>query len=82
MVEFNKEKQIEYWRTTAFSDMNLAEIVIQNGKILHGLFCFHLTIEKAIKAFYELKHNKIPPYIHNLRLIAEQSGLYELCQSE
>ncbi len=40
-----------------------------------GFFC-NLVIEKALKAHYEFRMNKIPPYIHNLRLLAEHSEIY------
>jgi len=75
MTEFNKEKQIEYWKTTAISDMELAEIVIINGKILHGLFCCHLTIEKALKAHYVKSNHAFAPKTHNLEYLTAKSGI-------
>lgn len=75
MTAFNKEKQIEYWKVTAISDMELAEIVIRNGKLLHGLFCCHLTIEKALKAHYVKHNNNFAPKTHNFDYLVEKSGL-------
>jgi HEPN domain-containing protein len=75
MLEFNKEKQIEYWKTAAISDMELAEIVIQNGKILHGLFCCHLTIEKALKAHYVKTNNTFAPKTHDFTYLIDKSQL-------
>jgi HEPN domain-containing protein len=75
MLEFNKEKQIEYWKTTAISDLELAEIVIQNGKFLHGLFCCHLTIEKALKAHFVKTNNNFAPKTHDLIYLIDKAGL-------
>ncbi|MBI2416383.1 MAG: HEPN domain-containing protein [Ignavibacteriales bacterium] len=75
MVPFNKEKQIEYWKTTAISNMELAEIVIQNGKILHGLFCCHLTIGKALKAHYVKTNNNFAPKTHNFSYLINKAEL-------
>ncbi len=75
MNVFNKEKQIEYWKITALSDMELAELIINNGKILHGLFCCHLTTEKALKAHFVRNNSTFAPKTHNLTYLAEKSGL-------
>jgi HEPN domain-containing protein len=75
MPEFNKEIQIEYWKTAAISDLELAEIVIQNGKILHGLFCCHLTIEKALKAHYVKANNNFAPKTHDFTYLVDKSEL-------
>ncbi|MHB8906263.1 MAG: HEPN domain-containing protein, partial [Melioribacteraceae bacterium] len=50
MSAFNIEKQVEYWKTTALSDFETAELLIKNNKFIHGLFFCHLTIEKLLKA--------------------------------
>ncbi len=34
----NINKQIEYWKSGSFSDIETAEILIEKGKYLHGLF--------------------------------------------
>lgn len=41
------DKQIEYWLNGAKEDLETAEILISKGKILHGLFFCHLTIEQT-----------------------------------
>ena len=46
----NVEAQKKYWQTGAVSDLETAEILIDKGKLLEGLFFCHLAIEKAIKA--------------------------------
>lgn len=46
----NINKQIEYWKSGAVNDIDTAELLIRNNKLLHGLFFCHLVIEKIIKA--------------------------------
>ncbi|MDR3610586.1 MAG: HEPN domain-containing protein, partial [Ignavibacteriaceae bacterium] len=64
MPEFNKTAQIEYWKTTAISDLETSEILIEKGKTVHGLFWCHLTIEKMLKAHYVKANNEFAPKTH------------------
>lgn len=48
MIEI--QKQIKYWINGAEDDLLTAELLIQEWRILHGLFFCHLVIEKGIKA--------------------------------
>ncbi len=52
------KKQIEYWKNGAINDIDTAELLINNGKYLHGLFFCHLVIEKIIKAHVVKKHRR------------------------
>ena len=63
-----KDKQIhtDYWINGAVSDFETCELLIQNGKYLHGLFFCHLVIEKALKAHYVKVIEEQPPRTHNL----------------
>jgi HEPN domain-containing protein len=70
--------RVKYWFEQCEYDIESAKVMFKSHRWLYVVFFCHLTIEKALKAYYELKENKIPPYIHNLRLLAEQSGIYEL----
>jgi len=75
MSSFNFERQIEYWRNLAQSDMVTAEILIEKRRILHGLFFCHLTIEKALKAHYVKFNVKLAPKTHNLIYLADNANL-------
>ena len=68
----NTNKQIEYWIEGAKNDLEAAELLIKNGKILHGLFFCHLSIEKAIKAFVVKETKEVPPGSHNLIYLSEK----------
>lgn len=75
MSSFNFERQIEYWKNLAQSDMVTAEILIEKRRILHGLFFCHLTIEKALKAHYVKFNLKLAPKTHNLIYLVDNSNL-------
>ena len=69
------KKQIEYWIKNARSDFDTAQLLIKNGKILHGLFFCHLVVEKAIKACVVKTTKEIPPKSHNLIYLSEKAKL-------
>ena len=69
------KKQIEYWFTNAEYDIETAELLISQNKILHGLFFCHLSIEKAIKAHFVKIKKEIPPKTHNLIYLSEVTGI-------
>ena len=71
----NTTKQIEYWIEGAKNDLEAAELLIKNRKILHGLFFCHLSIEKAIKAFVVKETKEVPPRSHNLIYLSEMANL-------
>ena len=71
------KRKSEYWFGLASDDLDVAKIMLDSKKYLYvGFFC-HLLIEKALKGYYWLAIEKEPPYTHNLRYIAEKSGLVE-----
>lgn len=75
MISFDIQKQIEYWKSTALSDIETAEILIDKEKFLHGLFFCHLTIEKILKAHYVKSTKKLAPKTHKLIYLLENTHL-------
>lgn len=67
------QKQIKYWIDNAQTDIETAELLITNNKLLHGLFFCHLAIEKALKAHVVKSTSEIPPKSHNLLFLAEKA---------
>ena len=68
-------KQIEHWRSGALEDWDVANDLIDQGKIRHGLFFAHLALEKTLKAHFCRVNNDIAPPIHNLLRLAEKASL-------
>jgi HEPN domain-containing protein len=71
----NIDKQIDYWYTNAFDDLESAKLLIANKRYLHGLFFCHLVIEKAIKAIVVKQTKEIAPRSHNLLYLAEMAKI-------
>lgn len=69
------QKQIDYWTNGSKDDLITSELLINNNRLLHGLFWCHLTIEKAIKAHVVKCSRQIPPKTHNLIWLLEKTDL-------
>lgn len=68
-------KQIVYWINSADDDLNTSEILINNNKLIHGLFFCHLCIEKSIKAHVVRCTQETPPKIHKLSYLLSLTDL-------
>ncbi len=71
----NIERQIAYWRGGAVEDWEVAQELIDSGRIRHGLFFAHLTLEKMLKAHVCRHTQDLAPRIHNLVRLAELAAL-------
>jgi len=69
------EKQVAYWRSSATEDWEVARDLIERGKVRHGLFFAHLTLEKLLKACVCRHTQDLAPRLHNLVRLAELAGL-------
>jgi HEPN domain-containing protein len=69
------QKHINYWIDGAEDDLITAELLIQQKRIIHGLFFCHLVIEKAIKAYYVKVVGEVAPRSHNLFYLSEKAEL-------
>jgi len=67
------QKQVDYWIQGANDDIETAEILVREKRILHGLFFCHLVIEKAIKAHFVKTTGEIAPKSHNLIYLSERA---------
>src|ERR1035437_7555357 len=72
----DKNFHINYWIDTAEESWMSAETLINGNRYAMGLFCWHLTIEKLLKAHW-VKDNveNYPPLIHNLISLHDQTKL-------
>jgi HEPN domain-containing protein len=78
----NVKKQIDYWLTTAKSDLETAEIIFKAGKNYHHcLFFCHLVLEKGLKALVAKHTKNFPPKMHDLESLALKAGI-ELTQEQ
>ena len=71
------DKKIAYWIELAEYDLETARLMLNGGRYLYVGFMCHQVIEKALKAYYVSARNEPPPYIHNLKRLASDSGIYD-----
>lgn len=71
----DSDKQVEYWRSGAFDDLESARILIDKNRFLHGLFFCHLVLEKIIKAHVVKNSSDYAPRSHNLIYLSQKAGL-------
>lgn len=72
----DKQTHIQYWTDGADESWKSAEALINGGRYMMALFCWHLAIEKLLKAHW-VKDNEenYPPRTHNLTLLHDQTKL-------
>ncbi len=63
------------WTEGSQDAFETAEQLFKSKKYQHALFFCHLATEKALKARFIATQNKLPPYTHDLPLLAERQGL-------
>jgi len=76
-----KETLIDYWLTTAASDLEVAEHLFEKGDYHYCLFFGHLVLEKTLKALFVKNVSSNPPFKHSLPMLAEK-GQLQLTQKQ
>lgn len=74
--------EIEYWLDLAKYDLETAKAMKDTKRYLYVGFMCHQVMEKALKAYYSSRFEDAPPYTHNLRVLAQKSGLYAALSEE
>ena len=77
----NISVKVKYWLDLAKEDIDVAENLLINGKLLYTGFICHLAVEKALKAKIE-SVGETPLKIHNLIRLAEMGGILCIMTSE
>lgn len=73
MNEQQKEKNILHWKQGSLNDLQAAvDIASLARKNSHALFFLHLSVEKALKAFFVYKFSAFAPLSHNLLMLCER----------
>lgn len=66
-----KEKVV-YWLEMSDYDLETAGAMLSAGRYLYVGFMCHQTIEKILKAYWCVKCEDMPPYIHSLSRLSER----------
>ena len=75
-------EKAQYWVEIAEYDLDTAKVMLENRRFLYVGFMCHQVIEKMLKACYANSHQDIPPYTHNLKYLAQKTGIDELMSEE
>jgi HEPN domain-containing protein len=67
---------VQYWLDLSDYDMETAHAMFETKRFIYVGFMCHLTIEKALKAWYTSENESTAPYTHNLARLAEQTGVF------
>ena len=72
------EEKVKYWIELSDEDFRVAEGLLKLRHFLYVAFMCHQCIEKIFKAAYEYRNNDTPPFIHDLMLLANKAGIFEM----
>ena len=67
--------KVKYWLDLATEDIDVARLLLKNGKLLHFGFMCHLVIEKALKAIIASSDADVPK-THDLVKLAKLGNVY------
>ena len=75
MDEPELNNTIGYWIQSSDQDHKTMTDMFETKNNHWSLFMGHLVIEKLLKAYYSKHVGSFPPMIHDLRRLAELSGM-------
>lgn len=73
--EIGAEKIFSHWIESSDKDFDTINHLFKSKDYHWSLFIGHLVIEKLLKAYFVNKKNSYPPFIHDLRRLAEAADL-------
>lgn len=68
-------KSTKQWIQIAEYDLETAKAMLKTGRYLYVAFMCHQSLEKLLKGIISNKKGEMPPYTHNLLLLANLSGI-------
>jgi HEPN domain-containing protein len=71
----NTKDSISNWIKSSNYDIRTAEHMLKTRRYIYVLFMCHLSVEKLLKALYEVALKKIPPKTHNLVYLSKSIEL-------
>jgi HEPN domain-containing protein len=76
------EEKVQYWIELSDYDLETADALLAAKRYLYVGFTCHQTIEKIFKAYYSKLMEDVPPFTHDLGLLAQKSGFWEAFTEE
>ena len=78
----NNIDKVNYWVEIADYDLETAGAMMKGKRYLYVGFMCHQAIEKILKAYFVKKTDRTPPYVHNLKRLAEVCDLNNVFSEE
>ncbi len=69
------KKSVALWFERAQYDLESARLMMENGRYLYVVFMCQQAVEKLLKGIIQEKTDALPPYTHNLTLLAKYIDL-------
>jgi HEPN domain-containing protein len=69
------DEKVKYWIDLSDNDLSVAETLIKNRHNLYTGFMCHQAVEKMFKGYYAKIKNDTPPFKHDLKYLAHETGL-------
>ena len=66
---------VRYWLKSAREDLRATGTLLRAGHYRLAMFCCHLAMEKALKAVLQHQTGRLPPRLHDLRVLLTRAGL-------
>ena len=73
----NVNEKVQYWIEIAEYDLKTTKVMLDGKRFLYVGFMCHQVIEKILKAYYTFRLEEVPPFIHNLTILAKKSYIYD-----
>lgn len=71
----DKSEKTTYWIDISDYDLATAKTMLKGKRYLYVGFMCHQAVEKILKAYFTATKEDIPPYVHNLKRLAEECEL-------
>ncbi|MDR1180776.1 MAG: HEPN domain-containing protein [Bacteroidales bacterium] len=71
-----REEKIKYWIELSIEDLKAGETLLQGGHYLYVGFMCHQAIEKIMKGYFVKLIDEIPPFTHDLVMLASKGDFY------
>ncbi len=72
------DEKVKYWIDIADYDLETAKAMLKSKRFLYVGFMCHQATEKMLKAYFTKVKEETPPFTHNLKSLANKSGVYNL----
>ena len=75
-------EKTKYWVELSDYDIDTALLMLKGSRFLYVGFMCHQSIEKILKAYFVKTNNSQPPFVHNLTVLSEKTGIYQLLNEQ